>query len=64
MMSMREWMEEIARGAGDITLKYFGSKSLEVFSKEDTSPVTRADRESEAYLRARIREKFPEAELS
>lgn len=60
MNDLREWMEELARGAGDITLKYFQSRELEIITKEDSSPVTRADRESEQYLRNRIREHFPE----
>lgn len=60
MNDLREWMEEIARGAGDITLKYFQSRKLEIMTKGDESPVTRADRESEEYLRTRIREHFPE----
>ncbi|HEY3876893.1 MAG TPA: inositol monophosphatase family protein [Candidatus Kapabacteria bacterium] len=53
-------MEEIAHGAGEITLKYFQSRNLEVMTKRDDSPVTRADRESEEYLRKRIREHFPD----
>src|SRR5579883_161795 len=59
-MDLRLFMEEIARRAGDITLKYFQSRSLEIITKGDESPVTRADRESEEYLRARIREHFPD----
>ncbi|HET6400124.1 MAG TPA: inositol monophosphatase family protein [Candidatus Kapabacteria bacterium] len=60
MNDLREWMEEIARGAGEITLRYFNKPNLEIITKSDASPVTRADRESEEYLRARIREHFPE----
>ena len=59
MMDTRLFMEEIARGAGDITLKYFNNPNLEIITKSDASPVTRADRESEEYLRKRIREHFP-----
>ncbi len=51
-------MEEIARGAGEITLRYFNKPGLEIISKSDASPVTRADRESEEYIRGRIREHF------
>lgn len=51
-------MEDIARGAGEITLKYFNNPELEIITKTDASPVTRADRESEEYLRKRIREHF------
>lgn len=58
-MDIRLFMEDIAKGAGDITLKYFRNPELEVLTKNDESPVTRADRESEEYLRKRIREHFP-----
>jgi myo-inositol-1(or 4)-monophosphatase len=58
-MDLRLFMEDVARGAGDITLKYFQSAELEIITKGDESPVTRADRESEAYVRQRIREHFP-----
>jgi len=59
-MDTRLFMEDIARGAGDITLKYFQNPDLEIITKGDASPVTRADRESEEYLRKRIREHFPD----
>jgi histidinol phosphatase-like enzyme (inositol monophosphatase family) len=59
MMDIRLFMEDIARGAGDITLKYFNNPDLEIITKSDASPVTRADRESEEYLRKRILEHFP-----
>ncbi len=59
MNDLRDWMEEIARGAGEITLRYFNRPGLEIITKSDASPVTRADRESEEYLRGRIREHFP-----
>jgi histidinol phosphatase-like enzyme (inositol monophosphatase family) len=58
-MDIRLFLEDIARGAGDITLKYFRKPDLEIITKGDESPVTRADRESEEYLRKRIREHFP-----
>ncbi len=59
MNDLREWMEELARGAGAITLKYFNKPGLEIITKSDATPVTRADRESEEYLRGRIRTQFP-----
>jgi histidinol phosphatase-like enzyme (inositol monophosphatase family) len=49
---------DIARGAGDITLKYF-RKNPTTSTKSDGSYVTIADREAESYLRARIGERFP-----
>ncbi|NMC19561.1 MAG: histidinol-phosphatase [Thermogutta sp.] len=53
------WAVKIAREAGEITLRYFGS-NLEVEWKADDSPVTVADREAESHLRRRIAEAFPE----
>ncbi|MFI5200981.1 MAG: inositol monophosphatase family protein [Candidatus Kapaibacterium sp.] len=63
MNDLREWMEEITRGAGEITLRYFNKPNLEIITKSDASPVTRADRESEEYLRKRIREHFPDDKI-
>ena len=48
----------VARGAGEITLKYF-RRAPETFTKSDGSFVTIADREAEAYVRRRIAERFP-----
>lgn len=49
----------LARGAGDITLKYF-RKQPETSTKSDGSYVTIADREAESYLRRQIAEMFPD----
>jgi histidinol phosphatase-like enzyme (inositol monophosphatase family) len=49
----------LARGAGDITVKYF-RKQPETNTKSDGSFVTIADREAESYLRRQIAETFPE----
>jgi histidinol phosphatase-like enzyme (inositol monophosphatase family) len=49
----------IAREAGEITLKYFRS-SFAVETKHDGSEVTIADRETEAHLRRRISQAFPD----
>lgn len=54
-----EFSIELARGAGDITLKYF-RKAPETSTKSDGSYVTVADREAEAYLRRQIAERFPD----
>jgi len=48
----------LARGAGEISLKYF-KKSLQPERKGDGSPVTIADREAERFMRARVEERFP-----
>ncbi len=49
---------ELARQAGQITLRYFRRVAPE--RKADGSFVTAADLEAEAYLRAEIRKRFPE----
>ena len=49
----------LARGAGEITLKYF-KQSLKPERKGDGSPVTIADREAERFIRGQIEEKFPQ----
>jgi histidinol-phosphatase len=49
---------EIAREAGDLTLKYFRRDDLQVDRKADESPVTVADRSAEELLRARIAKDF------
>jgi len=54
-----EFSIALARGAGDITLKYF-QKQPETSTKSDGSYVTIADREAEAYLRRQIAERFPD----
>lgn len=54
-----EFAVDIAREAGEITLKYF-RKSFTIETKRDGSFVTAADREAEAHLRQRISECFPE----
>ncbi|UCD09592.1 MAG: inositol monophosphatase [Dehalococcoidales bacterium] len=52
---------QIARESGHILLEHF-NKPLEVNykGKNDTDPVTEADRNSEEYLKQAIMEKFPE----
>ena len=54
-----EFAVDIARGAGEITLRYFRKKP-ETSTKSDGSYVTIADREAESYLRKRIGERFPD----
>ena len=49
---------ELADAADEISMRYF-SHSLEVFTKQDGSLVTRADQEIERTLRGRIAERFP-----
>lgn len=61
---MRDWddlMEfavRLAGGAGAVTLEHFGSAAVEF--KGDGSEVTVADRAAEEFVRASLREAFPE----
>ena len=57
LSELLEFAVELARGAGDITLKYF-RKQPETSTKSDGSYVTIADREAEAYLRTQITRTF------
>lgn len=52
--------KQIAREASTILLKYFQTDRFEVELKQDRSPLTIADRETEAFLRRRIGEHFPD----
>lgn len=49
---------EIAREAGEVTLRHFRRADLAVERKADSSPVTIADRSAEELLRQRIGEQF------
>ena len=51
---------EIAREAGDGTLRYFRRSDLTVERKADASPVTIADRSAEDLMRQRIGKRFPQ----
>jgi 3'-phosphoadenosine 5'-phosphosulfate (PAPS) 3'-phosphatase len=50
---------EIAKGAGEILLKYFDKKVITEY-KSDQSPVTIADKESNLYIVTRLKEYFPD----
>lgn len=59
LKGLLDFAVEIAREAGEITLRHFrGSFAAE--RKADNTFVTVADREAEAHLRARIEAAFPE----
>ncbi len=51
--------ERLADAAGEIARGYF-RQAIEIERKEDESPVTIADREAEAAMRALIAERFPD----
>jgi len=54
-----EFAVEVARGAGDITLRHFRQTFI-TDRKADGSFVTQADREAERFIRSRIEERFPQ----
>ena len=61
MTDLQKRMElalEAARKAGELTLEYF-QKGIEVELKADQSPVTEADRNSEALLIELLSNEFP-----
>ena len=51
---------DVAREAGQIAMRYFQSDVLVVERKTDDSPVTRADREGEGLMRARLEAACPD----
>lgn len=51
---------ELIREAGERTLYWYRRDNLEVSVKTDGSPVTQADRDVETWLRAALRELFPD----
>ncbi len=50
---------ELSRKAGEIVLRHYRTR-MEVESKDDDSPVTRADREVEEFLRESIERLYPD----
>jgi histidinol-phosphatase len=59
LKELLDFAQEIAWQAGKITLRHFQT-GISADRKADDSPVTLADRESEAYLRARIGASYPQ----
>ena len=55
---LTDFAESLARAAGAVTLRYFGT-GVDPEEKADGTPVTVADREAESLLRERIRERYP-----
>ncbi len=49
----------VAQTAGTSTLKYFRNPELKVESKDDSSPVTEADKKAEELARDLLNQKFP-----
>jgi len=59
LKQLLDFAVDVAREAGKITLRHYQG-SFVAERKADNSFVTNADREAEAYLRARIAEAFPD----
>ncbi len=60
LSALHDSVREIARIGGATTLRFFRGRDLEVERKADESPVTAADRETEAAIRSAIAERFPD----
>jgi histidinol phosphatase-like enzyme (inositol monophosphatase family) len=58
LSDLREFAAELAWQAGKLTLRYFQTNFTTEY-KEDQSPVTIADRQSERLLREMIEERYP-----
>jgi len=59
---MQEWVDfatHLAEQSGRVIMRYFGT-GLQVLEKPDLSPVTVADRESEALMRRLIEARYPD----
>jgi histidinol phosphatase-like enzyme (inositol monophosphatase family) len=50
----------VAREAGDLTLRWFGTPELGVHTKADGTPVTEADRAAERHVRRWLEANFPD----
>lgn len=55
----RPFLAELAEKSGDFIRPYFGHPDLVVETKDDATPVTRADRGAEELMRALIHRRFP-----
>jgi histidinol phosphatase-like enzyme (inositol monophosphatase family) len=55
-----EQATDMLREAGELTLRWFRSSTLEVERKGDGTPVTEADRAAERFLREEIERRFPD----
>ncbi|HSE14892.1 MAG TPA: inositol monophosphatase family protein, partial [Candidatus Deferrimicrobium sp.] len=53
------FVEELARGGGEILRRSYGLQQT-IHFKGEINLVTDVDRESEAYILGRIRERFPD----
>ena len=58
--SLVEDVVDLARNAGDATLRWFRSPRLEIDEKADGTPVTAADRAAERIIREELAHRFPD----
>lgn len=58
-----EFAVEMARKAGENTLKFFQKKNFEIEMKADETPVTAADKGTEKLMRELIEAAFPQDEI-
>lgn len=58
LQNMLTFAHEVAWNAGKVTLRYFQT-NLGIELKADESPVTKADRETEIYIRSAIESEYP-----
>lgn len=56
----KSFIETLSRDSARAILPHFGNHQLEVDAKDDDSPVTAADRESETCMRKKINQTFPD----
>lgn len=55
---LHEFARQLAIEAGSITMRYF-RKNITIEWKADRSPVTKADRETEQFIRSEIAKRYP-----
>ena len=58
--ALLDFAVDLAREAGESTLRWFLARDLTVDSKADGTPVTAADRTAERLVRSRLAEAFPD----
>ena len=58
--SLLDLAVDMVREAGELTLTWFRSGSMEIERKSDGTPVTQADKAAERFLREQIQGRFPD----
>ncbi|WOO42779.1 inositol monophosphatase family protein [Rubellicoccus peritrichatus] len=60
MQKLKDFVEEVMLGSGEIIRRYWDDDTLVTKRKADDSPVTAADCEAELYIREMITKRFPD----